>query len=959
MRIQIKGGIWKNCEDEVLKAAVMKYGLNNWSRVASLLVRKSAKQCKARWYEWLDPSVKKTEWSKEEEEKLLHLAKLFPTQWRTIAPVVGRTAQQCLDHYEYLLDEAEGKVYDKNKNPRYLRPGEIDPAPETKPAKADPVDMDEDEKEMLAEAKARLANTKGKKAKRKAREKQLEQARRLALLQKKRELKAAGITTNKMKYKKNDKNRIDHVKEILFERKPAKGFFDVSEEQTISHFDEKKSNQFKSIKSMDVESIKETEIGGPYDDLQDSEDGSRKKIHFKGKRNNEEKNLLLAIENYDKQFNELSHLRKRVRLNLPEPILNENELEEIIQINKEANSFNQIIKEQNEKNNSNAVVINNILPSVTSSPFILNDKDKYSSIATNFYNKSIAFSSKLDLSIQQAAQNIISRNMNEPIIGMNEPVQLNNYQQGNHHKDDNNEMNKNHMNDYSPILHDEPITIAQNVKEVKEEIENYKKMTDEQQTTSREKNSIKNKIISDIKSYQKNVSLYAHSVLSYKNGRNENSIIGNDTLVSEFYDEDYEEKIDRAKLLIKSSLAHLPKETNVIELQIPDDLNNEDNEETQINSEYDQIEKDIQDIERDKKMQEYKKEKEKFNNQNKIIRWNLPRPYFLQKMNITHPFPRTDMSDTGNSEQVENLVHNEMILLIKNDMFNYPMKSSTPIQNKITLDDVGKTYMKMALDSVQAELQKTTHNGSNSASQDATSIINGEQIMKLDSNMYLSESTKNGEMENVGEATTHLDEMNKDIRKDNQQKEHGSTIHPNGENPSKELNPQCYGTEQDLEMWNKINNQILFCPIKNVYMFVENMNERDIKENYKYRCQKLDSLIQKNMNLYKKIENKYDIYTKGYQLKIKGYKKTFDSQFNLYINYMSEKDALNALHEREKKYALERIQEEREENKKEIEYHKSLQQLYVELLENNNLLKQGDKRMCLKHAGEGEAEVGG
>lgn len=43
----------------------MKYGKNQWSRIASLLSRKSAKQCKARWYEWLDPSIKKTEWTRE------------------------------------------------------------------------------------------------------------------------------------------------------------------------------------------------------------------------------------------------------------------------------------------------------------------------------------------------------------------------------------------------------------------------------------------------------------------------------------------------------------------------------------------------------------------------------------------------------------------------------------------------------------------------------------------------------------------------------------------------------------------------------------------------------------------------------------------------------------------------------------------------------------------------------
>lgn len=90
-------------QDEILKAAVMKYGLNQWARISSLLVRKSAKQCKARWYEWLDPSIKKTEWTREEDEKLLHLAKLMPTQWRTIAPIVGRTPAQCLERYERLL----------------------------------------------------------------------------------------------------------------------------------------------------------------------------------------------------------------------------------------------------------------------------------------------------------------------------------------------------------------------------------------------------------------------------------------------------------------------------------------------------------------------------------------------------------------------------------------------------------------------------------------------------------------------------------------------------------------------------------------------------------------------------------------------------------------------------------------------------------------------------------------
>ena len=106
VRVFIKGGVWKNSEDEILKAAVMKYGKQQWARVASLLNRKSAKQCKARWTDWLDPSVRKVEWSRAEDEKLLHLAKLMPAQWRTIGPLVGRTAGQCQERYERLLDEA-------------------------------------------------------------------------------------------------------------------------------------------------------------------------------------------------------------------------------------------------------------------------------------------------------------------------------------------------------------------------------------------------------------------------------------------------------------------------------------------------------------------------------------------------------------------------------------------------------------------------------------------------------------------------------------------------------------------------------------------------------------------------------------------------------------------------------------------------------------------------------------
>ena len=229
-----KGGIWKNTEDEILKAAVMKYGKNEWARISSLLNRKSPKQCKARWYEWLDPAVKKVEWTRDEDEKLLHLAKLMPMQWRTIAPVVGRTANQCLERYQKLLDEAESSVNTATATTTTTTTAgpstvshEFDP--ETKPARPDPIDMDEDEKEMLSEARARLLNTQGKKAKRKARERLLEASRRTAYIEKRRELlDERGI---KIGLKSKRKKEMDYNREVPFYTPAQAGFYDVEEEK--------------------------------------------------------------------------------------------------------------------------------------------------------------------------------------------------------------------------------------------------------------------------------------------------------------------------------------------------------------------------------------------------------------------------------------------------------------------------------------------------------------------------------------------------------------------------------------------------------------------------------------------------------------------------------------------------------------------------------------------------------
>eukprot|EP00050_Salpingoeca_kvevrii_P013120 m.26874 g.26874 ORF g.26874 m.26874 type:complete len:768 (+) comp4683_c0_seq1:2177-4480(+) len=329
-RIIVKGGVWKNTEDEILKAAVMKYGKNQWSRIASLLHRKSAKQCKMRWFEYLDPSIKKTEWSREEEEKLLHLAKLMPTQWRTIAPIIGRTAAQCLEHYERLLDQAQaaetGVEFDPEDDPRRLRPGEIDPNPHTKPARPDPIDMDEDEKEMLSEARARLANTQGKKAKRKAREKALEEARRLARLQKRRELRAAGIETY-FKSTKRKRRQIDYNEEIPFYKKPAIGFWDPNEDDRDASI-RGKPREFSKLTRTEAS-------GGPTRDEEEEKARKQDKQKLEAMK---KKDMTRAVMQVNKIREAQAQARKRSKLVLPAPQVSDAELEELVKLGQSADA---------------------------------------------------------------------------------------------------------------------------------------------------------------------------------------------------------------------------------------------------------------------------------------------------------------------------------------------------------------------------------------------------------------------------------------------------------------------------------------------------------------------------------------------------------------------------------------------------------------------------------------------
>lgn len=227
-------------------------------------------------------------------------------------------------------------------DPRKLKPGEIDPNPETKPARPDPKDMDEDELEMLSEARARLANTQGKKAKRKAREKQLEEARRLATLQKRRELRAAGIGSGNRKRIKG----IDYNAEIPFEKRPAIGFYDTSEEHL-----QKQEPDFNKMRQQDLD--------GELRSEKEERERKRDKQKLKQRKENEVPSAMMQSQEPE---------RKRSKLVLPTPQISDMELQQVVKLGRASEMAKEIAGESGIETTDALLADYSITPQVAATP---------------------------------------------------------------------------------------------------------------------------------------------------------------------------------------------------------------------------------------------------------------------------------------------------------------------------------------------------------------------------------------------------------------------------------------------------------------------------------------------------------------------------------------------------------------------------------------------------------------
>ena len=114
-------------EDAALLKLVQQFGAKDWIKISSLIGTRNPRQCRERFKNYLNPELRKDQWTKEEDELLERKFKEYGAKWNKISKFFVNRSDNALRNRWMMIARHRAKAMNGRSNPPTCSPP---PAPQ-------------------------------------------------------------------------------------------------------------------------------------------------------------------------------------------------------------------------------------------------------------------------------------------------------------------------------------------------------------------------------------------------------------------------------------------------------------------------------------------------------------------------------------------------------------------------------------------------------------------------------------------------------------------------------------------------------------------------------------------------------------------------------------------------------------------------------------------------------------